>query len=1011
MLRGLISEIKYLVKMQAKGIIKFFLFLLLLICAAQFLYYIPTSKVEKEAAKRGQAAAALVSPERQSVVEKETRVAYLDSMSSVKILDTKIMGSYTYQDLKSKQLALGLDLKGGMSVLLQVDLQDFLKSLSGNNQDPNFTKALADAKKAQLESQGDYITLFTQEYKKLAGEGKMASLFARNEALKGSITIESSDASVQGLLREKANLTVNETFERLKGRIDKLGVVQPNVSLDAGRDMIVVELPGIENPERARAFLTNAANLEFWEVYRINDAQLANALMDADKTLKAMQEGTKIDSTKKDSSNVAGPLFSILAPNGGQMSLAVVGMTEKNKRDQVMKYLQTPEIASKFPRDMVFAWGKDAKGGDAKSSGFYELYALKRSIGKDGPALSGERVTDARAQNGERGQGVEVTLQMDAVGAAQWAALTGQCARDQNREVAIVLDNEVVSAPRVLSPIEGGRSSITGSYTIQEASDLSSILQVGKLPAKPEIVQENFVGPSLGAENIRNSLMALGLSFLSILLFMSIYYSTGGIISIIALFINLFFIIGALTSKGTVLTLPGIAGIVLTMGMAVDANVIIYERIREELAEGKSTAQAIADGFRNSMSAVIDGHVTALLTSLVLIWKGIGPIKGFGVVLAIGVVFTLFTAILVSRLIVDWAINKGYNVRFFADFSERAFKNINWDWMALRKKAYLFSAVIIIAGIVSFFTRSFEFGVDFKGGYKYEVAFDKKVSADQLRDGLTKAFDNESTIVKAVNSENTYEITTSYLSTVSGPKVQEQVTKRLFEGINAIVGGVDATKFTSHSESGTHIKSSVKVSPVVADDIKRSSIWISIFGVLIIGLYILIRFNRWQYSLGIVIAAVHDAAITLSLFTLLHGFVPWSMEVNQDFIAALLTIIGYSINDTVIVYDRIREYMRKYTNKPMSEVINSAINSTLSRTIITSLTVLMVTLILFLVGGAGIKGFAFALFVGLLAGTYSSIFIAAPVMMDFSKNLDLSEYKPETTEGVTSDAKKSLKEV
>jgi SecD/SecF fusion protein len=996
--------------MQAKGIIKFFLVLLLLICAAQFLYYIPTNKVENEAEKRGKAAAALVSPDKQSTVEKEVRIAYLDSMSSVQILDTKAFGKYTYQDLKSKQLALGLDLKGGMSVLLQVDLKDFLKGLSGNSEDANFNAALDAAKKAQQQSQGDYITLFAQEYKKLVGDGKMATLFARNEALKGSINVESSDAAVQAILRQKANSTVNETFDRLKRRIDKLGVVQPNVSLDAGRDMIVVELPGIENPERARAFLTKAANLEFWEVYRISDPQLANALMDADKTLKAQQEGTKVDSLKKDSTNVAGPLFSVLSPNNGNMSLAVIGITEKNKREQVMKYLTQPEIAAKFPRDMIFQWSKDAvKGADGKTTGLYELFALKRSAGKDGPVLSGERVTDSRAQSGERGQGIEVSLQMDAAGAAQWAAVTTQCARDNNREVAIVLDNDVVSAPRILSPIEGGRSSITGSYTLQEASDLASVLQVGKLPAKAEIVQENIVGPSLGAENIRNSLMALGLSFLSILLFMSIYYSTGGIISIIALFINLFFIIGALTSKGTVLTLPGIAGIVLTMGMAVDANVIIYERIREELAEGKSTAQAIADGFKHSMSAVIDGHVTALLTSLVLIWKGIGPIKGFGVVLAIGVVFTLFTAILVSRLIVDWAVNKGYNINFFAKFSEGAFKGINWDWMALRKKAYLFSAAIIVAGLVSFFTRGFELGVDFKGGYKFELATDKKVDADQLRDGLTKAFGGENTIVKAVNSENTYEITTSYMSAATGDDVQKQVTQKLFEGVNAVVGGVNAEKFINHEEGGTHIKSSVKVGPVVAEDIKRSSIWISIFGVIIIGLYILLRFNRWQYSLGIVIAALHDAAITLSLFTLLHGFVPWSMEVNQDFIAALLTIIGYSINDTVIVYDRIREYMRKYTNKPMSEVINSAINSTLSRTIITSLTVLMVTFILFLVGGAGIKGFAFALFVGLLAGTYSSIFIAAPVMMDFSKNLDLSEYKPEMTEGV-SEAKKSLKE-
>jgi SecD/SecF fusion protein len=1003
--------------MQSKGLVKFFLVLLLLVCAGQFIYYIPTNRVERDAENYAKNVAAAAAPENRIAAEKAARISYLDSMSSEKVWTMPLIGSYTYQELKSKQLALGLDLKGGMSVLLQVDLKDFLRALSGNSEDANFLKAMENASAAQAQSQGDFISLFVAEYKKLAGDNRLATIFARNESLKGSINLESGDAAVQNIMRQKADETVKETFERLKRRIDKLGVVQPNVSLDASRDIIVVELPGIDNPERARSFLQKAAKLEFWEVYRIADNGVATTLQDADNTLKAMAQGIAVDSLSKDTTKsvVTGPLFAALTPNNGAMSPAVIGTVDKNKRNLVTEYLSKPEIASKFPRDMKFAWSKDPVNDQTgKSTGQYELYALRKSSGKEGPALDGERVTDARANSTERGgAGLEVSLQMDAAGAAAWGQLTTRCAQDNNREVAIVLDDEVVSAPRVINPITEGRSSITGNYTVQEAQDLASILQVGKLPAKAEIIQENTVGPSLGAENIRNSLLALGLSFLSILLFMSIYYSTGGIISIIALFFNLFFIVGSLTSYGTVLTLPGIAGIVLTMGMAVDANVIIYERIREELAAGKSTVQAIADGFKHSMSAVIDGHVTALLTSLVLIWKGIGPIKGFGVVLSIGVIFTLFTAILVSRLIVDWAVDKGYNLRFFAKFSEGAFKNIHWDWMALRKKAYIFSAILIGAGLVSFFTRGFELGVDFTGGYKYEVVLNQKVNGDELRNSLTKAFENQSTVVKAVNTENTYDITTAYKINEKGDNIQEQVTQKLFEGINSATGGnLNYEKFKNHDASDTHIKSSVKVGPTVADDIRSSAIWITIFGVLLIGVYILIRFNRWQYSLGIVIAAVHDALITVSLFTLLHGIVPWSMEINQDFIAALLTIVGYSINDTVIVYDRIREYMRKYTNKPMAQVINDGINSTLSRTIITSLTVLMVTFILFLVGGAGIKGFAFALFVGLLAGTYSSIFIAAPVMMDFSKNLDLSEYKAETTTNAkgTETKKKSIKE-
>ncbi len=1000
--------------MQSKGIVKFFLVLLTLICAGQFIYYIPTSRVEREAENKGKMAAEAAAPENKVAAAKIARLSYLDSMSSEKIWTVPLVGSYTYQDLKSKQLALGLDLKGGMSVLLQVDLKDFLKSLSGHSTDPNFTKAIDNATALKANSSGDFISLFVQEYKKLAGDNRLASIFARNESLKQLINIESGDNAVQNVIRQKADETVGETYKRLKQRIDRLGVVQPNISLDKSRDIIIVELPGIENPERARGLLTSAANLEFWEVYRVSDNGIMAALQEADNTLKALQQGIKTDTLSKDTtstlSNLGGPLLALLQPNPGTMSPAVIGSADKNKRDQISKYLATPEVLSKFPNDLKFAWSKDAVVDQTgKGTGQYELYALKKSVGKEGPALDGGRVTDARANSTEKGgSGMEVSLQMDAQGAAAWGQLTSQCARDNNREVAIVLDDEVVSAPRVISPILEGRSSITGNYTVQEAQDLASILQVGKLPAKAEIIQENTVGPSLGAENIRNSVMALGLSFLSILLFMVIYYSTGGLISIIALFANLFFIVGSLTSYGTVLTLPGIAGIVLTMAMAVDANVIIYERIREELAEGKPTRLAITEGFKHSMSAVIDGHVTALLTSLVLIWQGIGAIKGFGVVLAIGVIFTLFTAILVSRLIVDWWTGRGNEIRFFAKFSEGAFKNIHWDWMKLRLKAYAFSSLIVIAGIVSFFTRGFELGVDFTGGYKYEVAFDRAVTAEQVREVLTKSFEGQSTIVKAVNTDNTFDITTAYLSKETTAEAQEKVLSKLHEGVNSLVGGdLEIEKFKAHDASTTHIKSSVKVGPTVADDIKRSSLLTTLFGVLIIGAYIFIRFNRWQYSVGLVIAALHDVLITVSLFTLLHGFVPWSMEINQDFIAALLTIIGYSVNDTVIVYDRIREYMRKYTNKPMAQVINDGINSTMSRTIITSLTVLIVTFILFLVGGAGIKGFAFALFVGMLAGTYSSIFIAAPVMMDLSKNLDLSEYKPETTSG---DKKKTLKE-
>lgn len=1004
--------------MQAKGIVKFFLVLLLLMCAGQILYYIPTGRVEKDAANYAKQQAALATESDRVAAEKVAYATYLDSMSSVKmplIPGLPWLGSYTYQELKSKQLALGLDLKGGMSVLLQVDLNDFVTALSSNSTDPSFQTALKNAQAIQKQSQGDFIAIFVSEFQKVAGQNKLAGIFARNESLKNDITMDASDSRVQDVMRKKANETVEETYKRLKQRIDKLGVVQPNVSLDKSRDIIVVELPGIENPERARNFLKSAAKLEFWEVYRLDDAGIADALVDADKTLKvALGDTSKVAANDTASQFQTGPLFTNLQPNqqfnvNPQSPSNVIGYAEKNKRKLVSEYLARPEIAQKFPRDLVFSWSKDAiKDAKGNSTNVYELHALRKTPGKDGPALEGERVADARATTGDKGSnGYEISLTMDNTGASLWADLTKRCADDKRRPVAIVLDDEVVSAPHVINPIEGGRSSITGNYNAQEAQDMASMLQVGKLPAKAEIIQESTIGPSLGADNISKSLTSMGLAFAAILVFMTIYYSTGGFIAVVALFANLFFIIGALTSYGTVLTLPGIAGIVLTMGMAVDANVIIYERIREELAAGKSVAVAAADGFKHAFSAILDGNVTALIAAASLAIFGLGPIKGFGVVLIIGTIFTVFTAYLLSRLIVDWALAKGWNIKFFAPFSENAFKNINFDWMKLRKRAYVVSALIIGAGAVAFFTRGFELGVDFKGGYSFNVAFDKKVTADDLRNTLTPIFDNQSTIVKAVSTENTFNITTSYRVNEVSAEAQNEVIAKLHEGVKKITGqDVSIENFKRSDYQGTHIISSTKVGPTVADDIKSSSSKAAFFGLIFIGLYIFIQFNRWQFSVGAVVATTHDALITLSVFAIFHGILPFSLEIDQALVAAILTILGYSINDTVIVYDRIREYVRLYNKKPMPEIINSAINSTFSRTMITSLTIVMVLLILFLFGGSSIKGFAFALLIGIIAGTYSSVFIAAPIMLDFSKNLDLTDANTQTTEG----GKKSLKE-
>ncbi len=1002
--------------MQSKGIVKFFLVLLILICASQFIYLFPIWGAEKKADQYAENQARLAPADQKEEVKKFALAHYLDSISSEKIVKVPVVGtSYTYQELKAKQLALGLDLKGGMSVLLQVDLSDFLKSLSNKSTDPDFKKAIETATAEQKVSQADYITLFADEFKK---SGKsLASIFMRNEGLKGQINLNTSDAAVQAIIRQQANATVNETFNRLQKRIDKLGVVQPNISLDKSRDMIMVELPGIENPERARAFLKNAAKLEFWDVYRVSDPGVASGLQEADNRLKLITAGQP-DTGKLDSAKMAnrGPLFSLLTPTPTQYgTAAVIGTADKNKKQLISSYLTRPEIASLFPQDLEFRWSKDAsKGVDGKTGSTYELFALKKAVGKEGPALEGDHVIAAQENLDPTSGQVEVSLKMDGVGAAAWRDLTTKASADNKREVAIVLDSDVVSAPSVRVPITDGNSSITGNYTVQDAQDLAGILTVGRLPAQTEIVQEQTVGPTLGAENIQRSLVSLAVALIAIIVFMSLYYSTGGIVAVIALLANLFFIIGALSSFGTVLTLPGIAGIVLTMGIAVDANVIIYERIREELHQGKALTMAIRDGFVRSAPAIIDGNVTNIISAVVLGYFGLGPVKGFAIVLLIGVLFTLFTSLLVTRLIIEWWTGtKGKDIKFSSSWSENAFKGINVDWMKMRRTAYVCSSAFILAGVIAFFVRGFDLGVDFKGGYSYNVQFDKSKSVNQeaLKNALTAGFNNQSTIVKTVSTQNTFNVTTSYLVNESSTEAQDKVTQNLFNAVqkSGLATG-DYETFKKTSSPGTHITSSSKVGPMVAADIIRSSLWANFLALALIFIYILIRFRRWQYSTGAVIALFHDVLFILSCFTLFHGLLPFSLEVDQVIVAAVLTISAYSMNDTVIVYDRIREYSRTYSNMSMRDVINAAINSTLSRTIITSFNVLLVVLILFIFGGSSIKGFAFALIVGIFIGTYSSIFIASPIMMDLSKNLNLSDNaKPTIAPPTVVDKKKVVK--
>jgi SecD/SecF fusion protein len=1005
--------------MQGKGIIRFFLFALLAVCLWQYLLYIPTRSVERAANDYAETAAAKATGDK-DFTKKAARVAYLDSISNETVFSIPYLKNYTYQDLKGQQLALGLDLKGGMSVLMQVDLKDFLKSLSGNNPNEAFNKALVAASERQKSTQADYVTLFAEEFAKASGGQKLSQIFASNEGLRDRINFGTSDAEVANILREKSKETVTQTYEMLKQRIDKFGVVQPNVSLDAARDIILVELPGIDNPERARKFLQQAAKLEFWNVYRSTDPGVVDGLLQADARLKALATGDSTVAKKevkmrKDTSYVykydsigrvkdstmkivdkpvetpqeRGPLLSNLNvnPQGG----AIIGSAEGNKRNMITEALNRPEIKAMFPRDLMFRFSKDPikNAADAtKKTTQYELYALKKRSGKETAPLEGDRITNAQPTSDPSTNQIAVSIRMDNKGARTWGELTSEAAKDQNREIAIVLDDEVVSAPRVINPIMDGSSQITGNYTLQEAKDFSNILQIGKLPAKPRIIQESIVGPSLGESNINSSLMASVIGILAIMGFMLWYYGSAGIVSVIALAINLFLLIGILATYGTVLTLPGIAGIVLAMGSAVDANVIIFERVREELRRGASKLDAIKLGFKHSYSAIIDANVVVMLTSIVMAIYGLGPIKGFAVVLFVGVLTTLFTAVLVSHYMVDWWTDKGNDLTFSRPSTESLFTGFNIDWVGMRKKAYMFSLSVMFIGLAAWAMRGFELGVDFKGGYSYNVQFDQSLNLDpdKIRGALASAFNNESTIVKAVDTRNTFNITTSYLINENNDEADQKVTQKLFEGLNTVAGGkLTLDGFKKTDGTGTHITSSSKVGATVADDIRASSWKAILASLLVIGAYIFIRFRYWQYSVGAIVALFHDVFFVLALFALFHGIFPFSMEIDQALIAAILTVVGYSLNDTVIVFDRIREFLNSGMKRTKEELINAAINTTLSRTLITSFNILLIIAILFVFGGSSMRGFAFALLIGIIAGTYSSIFVATPLFVDLMK--------------------------
>jgi SecD/SecF fusion protein len=981
--------------MKSKGAVKLFAIALTIVCIFQLSFTWVTNKVENEAKEFANG---------DPIKERE----YLDSIARLPVYNLGV-AEFTYLQCKERELNLGLDLQGGMNVTLEVSIGDLIRSLSNDNPDATFGKAIAATNEKIKTSTKDYVTLFGESYKELDPNAKLAAIFA-NASNKDQIKISSTNEEVLAYLKGEADQAIDRSFQILRARIDKFGVTQPNIQKLEGSGRILVELPGVDNPTRVRKLLQGTAKLEFWETFDNPEAfkHLSSANDMLKKVLANEKNGVsttttdttatadtatatsalaglgtkattevKADSSKSDTAQKTieqftkeNPLFVLLRPYADEQNMLIAkgsmcGTALVKDTAKINSYLSRPEVRAAMPSNIRFLWAYKGFGDNGEG---VILHAVKAS--KDGKAsLEGDKITDARRDISQSGQ-TEVSMSMNAEGANIWRKLTKA---NVGHSIAIVLDDVVYSSPNVQNEIPNGRSSISGGFTNEEASDLANILKAGKLPAPSRIVEEAVVGPSLGAEAISSGLLSMVIATVVILIFMVVYYNNSGYIADIAVLINVFFIMGVLASLGAALTLPGIAGIVLTIGMAVDANVLINERVKEELLNARSLKNAIADGYAAASSSIIDANLTTLIAGFVLYTFGTGPVQGFAITLIIGILSSMFTAVLLTRVITEWRIDKQKIVKYSRAFSERAFQGSTYDWVGKRKRFYIFSGLIIIGGLVSMFTKGFTLGVDFKGGWTYVVQFDKDETASEIREKLTPVF-GMAPEVKTFGSGNKYKITTTYMINDQSEGAGDMVEAKLAEGLKTLGGN-------------STILSSAKVGPTIANDILTASYWATIIALVCIGLYILVRFRKWQYALGAIIALAHDVLMMLSFYSILDGILPFTMEVDQTFIAAVLTIIGFSINDTVVVFDRIREFLGTHhheSNKKM--VINNALNNTLNRTIITSLTVFLVTLILFLFGGEVIKGFTFALLVGIVFGTYSSIAIATPIVVDFDKS-------------------------
>ena len=1011
--------------MQSKGAIRFVAVVLLIAALWQLSFTVVTQYQEKKAEKYGEekALAAMETAAYQNL-SVEDAAAYLDAISneaSREYIDSisaqKIYFGYTFKDVRAKAINLGLDLKGGMNVMLQVQLKDLVKALAGENGNlPEFNSALALAQERSVNSRLDYITLFAEAWTETSNGAPLAQVFGTYD-LKEKINATTSDEEVIAVIREEAESAISNSFNVLRNRIDRFGVTQPNIQKLGNSGRILVELPGVKEPERVRKLLQGTASLEFWATY--DNAEIESFLAEANTTLakilgdtvpvEAAEVPAETDSLlaealKQSAAEQAelaewknnNPLFAVLTPSQANGN-ACIGFANYADTAKVNKYLNMPEIKAIFPREFKPMWS--VKPSQLIPDGnHFELVAIKASTADGKAPLDGDAVSDARVQYGNTGGNPEVSMSMNAEGANVWARLTKE---NIGKQVAIVLDGMVYSYPTVQSEISGGSSQITGNFTLEEAEDLANVLKSGKLPAPATIVQEQVVGPSLGAESINAGLISFVIAFCLVLLYMILFYQGAGLVANVALLCNVVLLFGTLVSFGAVLTLPGIAGLVLTLGMAVDANVIIYERIKEELRAGKGLSKAIADGYSNAYSAIIDGQITTLLTGIVLFVFGSGPVQGFATTLIIGIVTSVLTSIFITRIIFDDRVSKGKNVTFDNKLTRNFLQNTNINFIGKKKIAYILSGLLIVASLVSIFTKGFTYGVDFTGGRTYIVRFDKPVTAEEVRASVNDAFDlavaqdstvskNASAEVKQFGNEDQMKITTTYKVEQESADVDTEVTAILYNAVKGLFADEDITfdEFKDTQSNPYGIISSDKVGPTIANDITRSAIIAVILALVVIFGYIAIRFRGWTWGLGGVVGLAHTALIVIGFFSIFSGILPFSLDIDQTFIAAILTIIGYAINDTVVIFDRIREFKELHPKADFRTNVNNALNSTLSRTMNTSLTTLITMLAIAIFGGEVIRGLAVALIVGIVVGTYASIFIATPIMYDVTKKAD-----------------------